>query len=396
MLKPHVGIVASSGWNGGVVYTHNLINALSQLKPSVRPAITLLKHHGDDRYKSLDRIIKHSVNYPFWRNPKYPKVIADAIAICMRSYGHSRREESIGLALAARRARVDCIYPLLYDEGTNHSLMPSPISWIPDFQHRVMPQFFSAEEVARRDKLIKRVLRDSKSVVLSSECARKDAKKYYGEIRANLFIVRFATVPDSSWKFDENEVVNRYKIALPYFIVCNQFWAHKDHITVFKALNILASKNIFINLVCTGDTHDHRNPNLLNRLQQYLISNDLNNYVTILGQIARADQLALLKGALAVIQPSLFEGWSTVLEDARILGVPAIISDIPVHIEQNLPRALVFKQGNPHDCARAISELLATCRSETRRQLTPDMSKASEYAEAFLNVVNATLKSNYK
>ncbi len=44
--------------------------------------------------------------------------------------------------------------------------------------------------------------------------------------------------------------------------------------------------------------------------------------------------MALLRGAAAVLQPSRFEGWSTIIEDAKSLGKPIVASDIAVHREQ--------------------------------------------------------------
>jgi hypothetical protein len=46
------------------------------------------------------------------------------------------------------------------------------------------------------------------------------------------------------------------------------------------------------------------------------------------------------------VQPSLFEGWSTVVEDARVLGRRLLLSDIPVHREQNPAGAEYFEPEN--------------------------------------------------
>ena len=54
-----------------------------------------------------------------------------------------------------------------------------------------------------------------------------------------------------------------------------------------------------------------------------------------------------MRKAMAVIQPSLFEGWSTVVEDARALGKPMILSDFPVQIEQDPPSSDYFERNNP-------------------------------------------------
>ncbi|MEZ4901449.1 MAG: hypothetical protein R2822_06650 [Spirosomataceae bacterium] len=59
--------------------------------------------------------------------------------------------------------------------------------------------------------------------------------------------------------------------------------------------------------------------------------------------IPRAHQLGLMKHALAVIQPSKFEGWSTVVEDAKSLQKQILLSRIPVHVEQMGDRAYYFE-----------------------------------------------------
>ena len=38
--------------------------------------------------------------------------------------------------------------------------------------------------------------------------------------------------------------------------------------------------------------------------------------------------------SVALLNPSHFEGWSTTVEEARALGVPMLLSDLDVHLEQ--------------------------------------------------------------
>ena len=77
--------------------------------------------------------------------------------------------------------------------------------------------------------------------------------------------------------------------------------------------------------------------------------------VQLLGLVSRERLVSLMRRALAVIQPSLFEGWSTVVEDARALGRPCLLSDLPVHREQNPPGARFF----PPESAEALAGLIA-------------------------------------
>jgi len=74
MKQLHLAIVAVTGWNGGVVYTQNLIKALAMLPASERPKMTLLMRHDDKRFElSYDKLDGHAF-YPWWRSHTIPKL----------------------------------------------------------------------------------------------------------------------------------------------------------------------------------------------------------------------------------------------------------------------------------------------------------------------------------
>ncbi|MCH7925666.1 MAG: hypothetical protein IIC51_09045 [Planctomycetes bacterium] len=76
--------------------------------------------------------------------------------------------------------------------------------------------------------------------------------------------------------------------------------------------------------------------------------------------ISRVEFEKLRRAATAVVQPSLFEGWSTAVEDARALGKTLFLSDIPVHREQNPPRATYFDPESSEMLADGIEGAWAT------------------------------------
>ena len=49
-------------------------------------------------------------------------------------------------------------------------------------------------------------------------------------------------------------------------------------------------------------------------------------------------------------------GWSTVVEDARCLGKKMILSDFPVHIEQDPPGSVFFERDSPQQLATLMAE----------------------------------------
>ncbi len=103
-----------------------------------------------------------------------------------------------------------------------------------------------------------------------------------------------------------------------------------------------------------------------------------------MGVIPRDEQLLLMKHSQAVIQPSLFEGWSTVIEDAISLQVPVIASSLPVNIEQLGPDGSYFE---PEDY-EALAGLLENFPGrEPGKMLYQEYSeRVSAAARTFLSI----------
>ena len=93
-------------------------------------------------------------------------------------------------------------------------------------------------------------------------------------------------------------------------------------------------------------------------LKGYIAEHNIGSYIRFLGFIDRAELLRLMKDATAVIQPSLFEGWSTVVEDAKAMAQTIILSSLDVHLEQAGDKALYFDPLDEHELARQMEKCL--------------------------------------
>jgi glycosyltransferase involved in cell wall biosynthesis len=155
---------------------------------------------------------------------------------------------------------------------------------------------------------------------------------------------------------DPAAVQSRYQLPPRFFLLSNQFWQHKNHATVFAALGILARRGIHPRVVCTGSLHDNRDTRHVEMLRRQLADLGIQQQVSLLGLLPRLDQIQLMRQCLAVLQPSLSEGWSTVVEDARLLGKALILSDLAVHKEQDPPSARFFSRESAEGLASAMSE----------------------------------------
>lgn len=351
------------GWVGGAIYFRNLVNSiLEAARADGIDARIVLAYEDRAKVPAADRLMPADLPRVFFSDyedlPLTPDQKEQLMAI---PPGPERRpfRQMLQYGALIREAGADLVFPLF---PIGDYRLPCPIlSWIPDLQHAVLPEFFNEEEIEVRDRKYGSAAKASDVVVLSSEAAREDFVAKYGKPAGRLEVMRFFTLPESAW-FEGDPVEVRRRLGIPedYLMVCNQFWAHKNHQAVIRALAILKDREITPFVVFTGSLAENRRGGIVDGVLQELSKAGLWEQCRVLGQLDRVDQIQLVRGARAVVQPSLFEGWSTVLEDCRTLGKRIIASDLKVHREQDLPGATYFDPASPEALADRIAEVLAT------------------------------------
>lgn len=229
------------------------------------------------------------------------------------------------------------------------------IGWIPDFQHVHLPEFFSLEERRLRDREYRRLCARCDKVIVSSECAAADLRAFSPEHAHKTELLRFVASPLPIGDATSLQDLQRlYEFQKPYFLLPNQFWAHKNHRVVLNALRILISRNAPLLVLATGSTKDHRNPSFFPSLMQYAAECGVLDCFRVLGQIPFDDLVGLMRHAIAFVNPSKFEGWSTSVEEAKSMGKSIVLSDLPVHREQAPGRSYFFPAEDPEALAGAM------------------------------------------
>lgn len=259
-----------------------------------------------------------------------------------------------------RTIGIDVAFPVMIE---SYPAIKTPwISYIPDLQEKYLPELFSQKELKARDAMYRRIVKDARYVLATSDRAKKDIEKYYPNAACKIFATPFAPIAPEEYIDTDGTNMDKYALPLRYFVVSNQFWAHKSHDTAFKALELLHERGERdVHLFCTGVLQDYRTDDYIKSLRELLDCLSCKENIHILGYIPKMEQIALVKGAAALIQPSLFEGdcggCSVYL--ARSLCVPSILSDIPVNLEGKGDRYLhYFEAGNAAGLADRMQEAL--------------------------------------
>jgi glycosyltransferase involved in cell wall biosynthesis len=273
------------------------------------------------------------------------------------------------------------------------------IAWIPDFQHKVLPHLFSSSGWWRRELGFRMQILAGRTIMLSSEDARFCCEHYYPSTYGRTHVVRFAILPKChALEADSRDIENLYNLTTPFFFMPNQFWRHKNHLLVIEALLILRRRNFFPLIVSTGRQSDPRDPNYFREFKDANNSAGLENQFKLLGLIHYEHLEYLMHHSCALINPSLFEGWSTTVEEARAMGVPIILSDIGVHREQMQETGTYF---NPNSAASlaAVLENFVPLSSDARNRWVQKggveaIERANKCACDFLCLVRRVLEKS--
>ena len=278
-------------------------------------------------------------------------------------------DSPLDLPKAMRRCRAEMLFPCQFSLGR---FFPYPwIGYIPDLQHKRLPQWFSEAECSNRDEQFSRILDEAPAVIVNAAAVARDIEEFYPNIRAKVFSLPYCPLANQpEFSAEERLAVRRaYDLPKRYFIVSNQFWIHKSHETVFRALRLVRDAGHDVGLVCTGATTDYRWPEYFENLRVIIEGIELRDHIQIVGLVPKSDQLTMMCESVAVIQPTLFEGGpgGGSVYDATSLNKACIVSDIPVNKEIDIGVVRFFAAGSAEDLAVKMIGMLENPPEMPRR-----------------------------
>jgi glycosyltransferase involved in cell wall biosynthesis len=288
-------------------------------------------------------------------------------------------------AAAFQEAGVDVVFEHARFFGWR---LPFPVvAWFPDLQHRSLPHLFSRAAWWRREIGFRAQLASGRFVILSSDSALSDCRRFYSRARNQMSVVKFASRPtDNLLAANPDEIVRFYNLPDRYFYLPNQFWRHKNHQLVLDALTILIGRGIKPVVAVSGGPDDP--PTYFGSITQEVEKRGLQENFRYLGMIPLAHVYALLRSCRALINPSRFEGWSTTVEEAKSFGVPMIISNLDVHIEQTNGAESYFDVNDAEALARHLAEAAAKSEPLQPRELGPSVEgRVAKFAADFTETI---------
>ncbi|WP_247441516.1 glycosyltransferase family 1 protein [Bradyrhizobium sp. CW7] len=360
---------------GGFNYLKNLFAALHRYQPGELEPVTFAGLSDDDqdlasflRIPSVE-IVKHKA---------FERDHSGLTSALVAGIDHAA-------AAAFDAERIDVVFEHARFFGWR---LPLPtVAWFPDLQHKSLPQLFSVTARWRRELGFRAQLAARRAIVLSSESALKDCRRFYPGATNQFSVVKFASYPTNDLlAVNPREIISLYGLPERYFYLPNQFWRHKNHQLVLDALAILAERGIKIVVAVSGGPDEP--PRSFNGIMRQVEERGLKENFRYLGMIPLAHVYALLRACRALINPSRFEGWSTTVEEAKSFDVPMIVSDLDVHREQTGGSAVYFSVDDAAALAGCLAEAMSRDEPFVVRQLGSSVERrVAKFAEEFADAI---------
>lgn len=382
MIKIGFWYDISLGYSGGLNYHYNLVFAFKKIK---QEKYKLIFFFPSDIDKETEQLFK-----PFCEIHKIKVLKKNTFSWILNKIFLKLFKINFYLIYYFKKNNIKILShsTIMYNKYFNIKI----ISWIPDFQYVYLKNLFKPNDLKILHNNTKKILKLSDHLILSSNDAFNHLKDNYGKNLniKKVSILRFVTQVNFEIRSD-NSKVNNIKHR-KFFYIPNQFWSHKNHKVVFKAVSELKNDINDLLLVCSGNPFDFKNntTDYFRSLNEYISKKELENNILNLGFISYNDVNVLMKSCIAVINPSYFEGWSSTVEEAKSFNKNIILSDIPIHKEQNPNRGFFFEKDNYKQLMNIMENIW---NRNIEAQKDEDLSslqkiRTIEFGKSYLEILN--------
>lgn len=226
-----------------------------------------------------------------------------------------------------------------------------------DLQHRLQPFFpeVSADgEWEKRETFYSRVLERAAFVIVGTETGKNEVQRFYSVPDEK---IRILPHPTPSFALEENASdsaeLAKYKLPRDYIFYPAQFWSHKNHAGILRAiLHLKEADNLLLPVVFTGSDQGNES-----HVRQLVKSLRLEEQVYFLGHVSREVLRALYRNAFVLCYVSFFGPENMPPLEAFALGCPVIAADVPGASEQLGDAAWRVNPASELEIAHAIKSL---------------------------------------
>lgn len=174
---------------------------------------------------------------------------------------------------------------------------------------------------------LKQTCKDAKRIITISKYTKEDIVSTIGIEENKINVIYNGDSPyelESEIEYDEQQkCLLKYKIEKPYFLFVGTINPRKNVITIIKAFEILKEKyNIDVKLVLVGE-YGWNSDDVLDAIEQSEFRED----IVKTGFVSESEKEVFYRNAIALVFPSILEGFGLPVLEAMSVGIPVITSN---------------------------------------------------------------------
>ena len=262
--------------------------------------------------------------------------------------------------------KIDLIYFVSDSYFANYVHSINFIYTLFDLCHRDNPEFPEVRNnriFEFRESQFRKNLSRAIAVLVESELGKKNALHRYklDDHRVHFFPIEPAfTINSKKFQQDDKtknkhiDIKKKYDLKYDYIFYPAQFWAHKNHIYILKALDIL-KKESSMSLGAIFSGSDQGN---LTYIKDMTKKYNLEDQVRFTGFVSNEEINYLYSQSLALVMPTYFGPTNMPPLEAFKLNVPVLYSDLPGLRDQVNDAALLLNLKDPKSLVINIKKLL--------------------------------------
>lgn len=262
---------------------------------------------------------------------------------------------------------------------------------IPDIMHRYYPGFpeYKLWDRIKRDIVYSCSAKKSILSVVDSKQGIYDLHKFYNIPEQKIKAIPYIP-PGYIYEYKNmdnttrDRLISKYNLPEKFIFYPAQFWFHKNHLRLVKALRIIKEeKHSDIPLVLAGNPG--ANNENYKKVMDLVKEAKMENQVMPLGYVSDEEMVALYKKSLALVFPTLIGPTSIPPLEAIVLGVPVLCSNLFAMPEEVGDAGVLFDPFSEKDMAEKIYKVWTS--ENLRKNLTENAKKMAEKitSERFTN-----------
>jgi len=231
-----------------------------------------------------------------------------------------------------------------------------------DMQHKDFPQFLNTDEINVRDFHYSNSLNFFDTVITISNFSKERIKKYYpkSSVDSQNDKIKVLHLPCLSFYSEVNisnndkNFIKGLRLNKQFFFTPANYWEHKNHKSLFIAISMFVKMNKDVSFVFSGK---FPNSSVKDEFQKFIRFNNLQGNIFLLDYVSNDNVSVLYSNCIAVIVPSLYEGFGMTLQESHFKNKMVLASNIPAHKEIADPKTTIFFDArNPTDIFNKITQ----------------------------------------